>query len=128
MRVNFLIRMNTLIDEDNTSAPKGILKPASTAESTVKQQGGYMALRELSWAEESSRLKCLLFPHTSISTFWNISPRFSWLIWEIQKGMESASFFISLTDELWKNKQTKNQPSDVFHRVQRKVVFAVPRY
>lgn len=64
-----------------------------------------MAFRELSWAEESSGLKCLLFTHTSISTFWNISPRFSWLVWEIQKEMKSAGLFISLTDELWKNKR-----------------------
>lgn len=48
MRANFRIHINTLIHEDQTFAQRGILKPANTAESTVKQLSRHMEQRSLS--------------------------------------------------------------------------------
>lgn len=50
-----------------------------------------------------------LFTYTPISIFWNISPCVGELVWEIQKEMKSAGYFISLTDELRKNKNKTKQ-------------------
>lgn len=87
MRANFRIHINTLIHEDQTFAQRGILKPANTAESTVKQLGGHMEQRSLSL----SLYLRLCFLKNSHPDWWDFSEH---------PKIKSASHLIFLTDEL----------------------------